>query len=73
MLTTIKAKRPLAGVVALAMVLNSAACSSLLEVENPGSVEADDLGDPALAATLVTSAIGHFECALGSYIASAAM
>jgi len=47
-----------------------AGCDSLLEVTNPGAVQADDLNNPALALTLVNSALGHYECALSSYIVS---
>jgi starch-binding outer membrane protein, SusD/RagB family len=39
------------------------ACDSLLEVSNPGSVDAADLDDPRLAETMVNSALGWFECA----------
>lgn len=45
-------------------------CDGLLEVTNPGSVEEVDLDNPALAATLVNSALGQFECAYTSYVAS---
>ena len=39
------------------------ACDSLLEVSNPGSVDASDLDDPRLAEVMVSSALGWFECA----------
>ncbi len=45
-------------------------CDSLLDVELPGSVEADDLANPGLANTLVDSAVGQFECSLTSYVVS---
>src|SRR5690625_4609647 len=45
-------------------------CDGLLEVTNPGSVEEDDLDNPTLAATIVNSALGQFECAYTSYVAS---
>ena len=47
-----------------------AACDSLLEVENPGAVQAEDLENPALAPTIVNGALGQFECAYTSYVAS---
>lgn len=49
------------------------ACDSLLEVENPGAVEASDLENPALAGTIVNSALGQFECALASYVVSTSL
>jgi len=45
-------------------------CDSLLDVELPGTVAAEDLGNPALAQTLVNSALGQFECAYTSYVAT---
>ncbi|MCA9736506.1 MAG: hypothetical protein KC645_02680, partial [Gemmatimonadetes bacterium] len=49
------------------------ACDSLLEVENPGAVEAADLENPALAQTIVNGALGQFECAYTSYVASTSL
>lgn len=49
------------------------ACDSLLEVENPGAVEASDLENPALAETIVNSALGQFECAYTSYVVSTSL
>lgn len=49
------------------------ACDSLLEVENPGAVEAIDLENPALAGTIVNSALGQFECAYTSYVVSTSL
>ena len=43
-------------------------CSSLLEVDLPGSVQATDLLDPALAETLALSVQGDFECGLVDHI-----
>jgi hypothetical protein len=50
-----------------------AACENLLNVSNPGSVESTDLENPALAPTMVASALGRFECAYVNHIISAAM
>jgi len=44
------------------------ACDSLLEVELPGTVPAESLDNPALARTMVNSALGRFECAYTSYV-----
>lgn len=49
------------------------ACDSLLEVENPGAVEASDLENPALAGTILNSALGQFECAYTSYVVSTSL
>ncbi len=57
-------------VVGLALIASLAACDSLLEVENPGAVEAEDLENPALATTIVNSALGQLECAVTSYVVS---
>jgi starch-binding outer membrane protein, SusD/RagB family len=62
--------RGAAGVLALVAL---AGCDSLLGVSNPGSVEATDLENPALAETLVNSALGAFECAYTSYVVSVGM
>lgn len=53
-------------------VLALTACDGLLDVNLPGNVEATDLENPALAATLVDSAVGQFECAYTSYVISVA-
>lgn len=47
-------------------------CDSLLEVELPGQVQSDDLNDPALAQTMVTSTVADFECALSNYAGATA-
>lgn len=64
--------RGLRGVaLALAGSLTLGACDGgLLEVEIPGRVVSSSLSNPALAETLVSSALGRFECALTSYVVS---
>lgn len=57
--------RALAGTLVLAL---ASACTSLIEVEAPSRVRADELGTPANAALLVNSAGADFECALAHYI-----
>ncbi len=52
------------------LALTTACGDSLLGVDNPGSVQESDLSNPALAPTLVNSALGQFECAYTSYVAS---
>lgn len=59
--------------IALLLGIFLAGCDSLLEVDLPGNVESGDLENPALAGTLVDSAVGQFECAYTSYIVSAGL
>jgi hypothetical protein len=49
------------------MVLSAAACSDLLDVSDPGSIQAGQLGDPALENLIVNGVIGEFQVAYGSY------
>ncbi len=44
------------------------ACGNLLDVQLPGRVTDAQLDDPALASTMVTSALGEFECALNEIV-----
>lgn len=53
------------------LFLGLTACGGgLLDVENPGRVAESDLSNPALAQTLVNSALGQFECAYTQYVAT---
>lgn len=54
----------------MSVVISTAACSSLLDVDIPGRVEAGALDNPALAATMVSSALGQFECAYAAAVAT---
>ena len=47
------------------------ACDRLLAVDNPARVPEEALADPTLLPALEASAIQQFQCALGSYIATA--
>jgi starch-binding outer membrane protein, SusD/RagB family len=47
------------------------ACSSLLDVTNPGVVKSSDLSNAALAPTLDAAALGTFDCAFAQYVATA--
>ena len=49
------------------------ACNSLLEVDNPGSVPAESLSDPALAPALAAAALQTLQCGVIQYAATAAM
>ena len=57
-------------VLALALILVSAACDSLLEVELPGNLIATDLADPKLARTLALGVQADFECTYDNFIMS---
>ena len=50
------------------MVFGVAACSDLLDVSDPGSIQGDQLGNPALENLLVNGVIGEFQVAYGSYV-----
>lgn len=55
-----------------ALFVGLTACGGgLLDVNNPGRVAESDLNNPALAQTLVNSALGQFECAYTNYVATA--
>lgn len=56
------------GVALIALLL--VGCDGLLDVDLPTNVPEGVLTDPAMASTLVLSAQGDFECALGEYIHS---
>jgi hypothetical protein len=62
--------RVAAALLASWLVIGNAACDSLLDVDIPGRVEESALNDPALAPTLVNSALGQFECAYTNYVAT---
>lgn len=58
------------GLAAVAASLFLSGCGDLLEVELPGSITEDGLLDPALAETLVLSAVADFECAYSDFTAA---
>ena len=66
-----RARRAGATLALALLTASQSACGGLLDVTNPNSVQEDDLSNPALAQTLVNSALGQFECALSQYVASA--
>jgi hypothetical protein len=49
------------------------ACNSLLDVDNPGSVPAESLSDPALAPALAAAALQTLQCGVIQYAATASM
>ena len=66
-----RARRAAAALALALLAAGQSACSNLLDVTNPNSVQEEDLTNPALAGTLVNSALGQFECALSQYVVSA--
>lgn len=52
----------------IATLCTALACSNLLDVKAPDAIGTSTLEDPVNAQLLVQSAIGDFDCALGSYI-----
>lgn len=68
-----RVRTPLAPAAGLLLVGLLVGCDSLLEVENPGAVEAADLENPALARTILNGALGQFECAYTSYVISTSL
>jgi hypothetical protein len=49
------------------------ACNSLLDVDNPGSVPAESLSDPALAPALAAAAMQTLQCGVMQYAATTGM
>lgn len=58
---------------ALGAVLGLCACTGILDVEFPGQIPTDRIGDPTLAAVLVRSVIGDFECAYSNYMSGSSV
>lgn len=56
------------GILTGTLLLGATACGSLLDVDLPGQVTDEQLNDPALATTMVVSALGEFECALNALV-----
>jgi hypothetical protein len=51
-------------------LLGAVGCSDILEVELPGRIPSELLGDPSTASTLAASVVSDFECAYSNYVAS---
>ena len=64
-------RRWLAGATLL-LALPLAACDTLLEIDAPSRVRADDLANPDNAPLLVASAVADFECAFSEWVAPGA-
>ncbi len=54
-------------------LIGSTACNKILDVENPSSVPAEALSDPALAPALAAAAIQTLQCGVMQYAATAGM
>ncbi|MEO8192694.1 MAG: hypothetical protein ABI681_02510, partial [Gemmatimonadales bacterium] len=61
------ASKALRTVCAASALVVSSACSDLLSVSDPGSIQSPQLKDPALEQLLVNGAIGEFQFAYGYY------
>ena len=69
-----RARRASRGRVMGLLFLGLTACGDdLLDVTNPSSVQESDLDNPALAVTLLNSALGQFECVYSNYVVAAGM
>jgi hypothetical protein len=55
---------------AAAALTGAVACSDVLNVELPGRIPSDLLGDPLTAPTLAASVVADFECAYSNYVNS---
>src|SRR4051794_26600394 len=53
------------------LLLSTAGCNKLLDVDAPGEILSETLDNPKYAPLLATSAVSSFECALGAYIMTA--
>src|SRR5256885_1697650 len=62
--------KPTTGVLLIGLL--GVGCHSLLEVDSPLRVSATKLNDATLAAVLVNSVTGDFECAFGDYVSDVA-
>lgn len=60
-------------VAALAATCALTACKDILDVQFPGQIPSEQINTPTLAATLVRSAIGDFECAYSNYTGGSAV
>lgn len=61
-------KRTYLCAVSFLILASVVSCKGLLDVSLPTKVNADALDNPALAPTLVNSAIGEFECAFSNFV-----
>jgi len=57
-------------ILAALLVIPGAACHDVLDVELPGRIPSEDLGDPTTAPTLAASVTADFECAFSNYVAT---
>jgi starch-binding outer membrane protein, SusD/RagB family len=67
-----RARRLGTAVMVLALA-GSAACNSLLTVDNPGRVPAEALDDPALIPILEAASLQQFQCAFAQFVATGSM
>jgi starch-binding outer membrane protein, SusD/RagB family len=68
-----RTSRTLTGALLALALVGSAACDSLLSVENPSSVTDESLGDPSLAPALAAAAIQTLQCGAQNFAATGGM
>ena len=60
------------GSLGVVLLVSLTACDGLLDVDFPGTAAAELLDDPAMAQTIMVSALGDFECAYTNYVGGTA-
>ena len=63
-----RTRRALRVCAALTTLSGAVGCSDILEVELPGRIPSELLGDPTTAPTLAASVVADFECAFSNYV-----
>jgi starch-binding outer membrane protein, SusD/RagB family len=70
---TISIDRSARWAAAIVAGVSLAGCSNLLDVQFPGRIPSEQISDPNLAAVLVRSVIGDFECAYSNYMSGSSV
>jgi len=60
-------------ILSLPAAIGLVGCDTILDVELPGRIPAEQIDDPALASILAQSVIGDLECAYNNYVMGAAV
>ena len=71
-ISSFRSARWLGGVSIVAAVA-LAGCHNILDVQYPGQIPTSQINDPSLAAVLVRSVIGDFECAYSNYMSGSSV
>src|SRR4051812_34173974 len=70
---TISIRRLALWIAALVAGATIVSCKGVLDVQFPGQIPTSQIEDPALAAVLVRSVIGDFECAYSNYMSGSSV